>query len=327
MQGSAFTVEEKLPDFTVGVIGCGRMGRERARCAAASGCKVSIVFDPDSDRARTLASEFDAISASSARNCLETPLDAVFICVPPGYRGSIETDCAALRVPLLTEKPAGLSAENVARLCDRMQAADVINAVGYMNRYRSSVQAVKKALATLNPIAFSAYWVCKPYAVPWWTVDEISGGPHNEQATHLFDLARFIFGEIAAIDSQALGKHRVTTALRFESGVLGSIVYSCEASAKDIGMRIFTTRGTFVLNGWDFRLTENTTDSVACPVIEEEDIFLKETRTFLNAARHGRQDLILSNFSDAKKTQEVMDACRKSIELHTVINLNSHANG
>ena len=39
-------------------------------------------------------------------------------------------------------------------------------------------------------------WVNASYAVPWWGRRELSGGPVNEQATHLVDLARHLVGEV-----------------------------------------------------------------------------------------------------------------------------------
>jgi predicted dehydrogenase len=139
----------------------------------------------------------------------------------------------------------------------------------------------------------------------------------------LFDLSRFLFGQIALVESQSLSKNRVSSIVRFESGVLGTILYSCEGLAKDIGMRIFTDRGTLALTGWDFQLTENTIDSVLCTG-SEEDVFLEETRAFLNAVRDGRQELILSSFCDARHTQLAMDASYASIRSHLAMEVNDH---
>ena len=88
-------------------------------------------------------------------------------------------------------------------------------------------------------------------------------------------------------------------------------------------MRIFTDRGTLALTGWDFQLTENTVDSVLCTKAEE-DVFLEETRAFLDAVRDGRQELILSSFCDAQHTQLAMDASRASIRAHVAMEVNNH---
>ena len=310
-----------MPELKVGIVGCGRMGRERGRCAAALGAKVSLVFDTDPARAQSLCDEYCSTPAQHMEECLETDLDAIFVCIPPGSRGTFELHCMDRGVPLLSEKPAGISAVTVSLLSDRSLRTCTINAVGYMNRYRSSIQAVRRKLPTVNAIGFSAHWVCRPYGVPWWGVEELSGGPHNEQATHLFDMTRFLFGEISAVQSRAVGRTRVSSILQFRSGVVGNVFYSCDGNSKDIGIRIFTDRGILALTGWDFAMSENTVDSdLAGP--RNEDIFLEETRAFLNAVQQHRQELILSNFFDAHFTQLAIDASRQSIHTGRTVEVN-----
>jgi hypothetical protein len=89
--------------------------------------------------------------------------------------------------------------------------------------------------------------------------------------------------------------------LAFENGVLGIGMYACESSRKQIAFEVFLPDGSVRLEGWDLRLND--------PV--NEDIFVKETERFFQAIRLANQDLILSDFKSAFKTQCVIDAvCR-----------------
>ena len=49
-----------MSDFNAAVIGCGRMGRERARCVHDLGGTVAAVYDVDLNRARSLAAEYNS---------------------------------------------------------------------------------------------------------------------------------------------------------------------------------------------------------------------------------------------------------------------------
>ena len=137
-------------------------------------------------------------------------------------------------VAVLVEKPIGLSRSRRRsspreRCC---QKQPVINAVGYMNRYRPSVLAARAAAAASTVSAVAGHWASKRYAVPWWSQTNLSGGPFNEQATHLVDLVRFVVGEIADVRAFAgpIGDEksisRAAVAMRFENGAVGTLAYS-----------------------------------------------------------------------------------------------------
>ncbi|MBV8550403.1 MAG: Gfo/Idh/MocA family oxidoreductase [Acidobacteriaceae bacterium] len=302
-----------MAELNIGIIGCGRMGRERARCAQALGARIRIVFDPDHTRSADLTTKYGGRVGQSVEECFHLGLDAILLCTAPGTRRPAEILCLENRVPFLVEKPVSTSAAQCRDLVERLQQQPVINAVGYMNRYRSSVQQAREILRHAEIIGLSAHWICKPYNVPWWKDDQYSGGPHNDQATHLFDLSRLLVGEITEIQARFQGTATVATILRFETDAVGTTLYSCDGHSKDIGIRIFTQRGTIALTGWDFRMTENTITAILADACEE-DIFLSETSAFFEAVHSGRKDLIQSDFLDAVRTQRVLDAARQSWE-------------
>ncbi len=302
-----------MTDLKIGIVGCGRMGKERARCSQASQATVAAFFDIDSTRSSELARLYNAKSLARVDDCFDMDLDALFLCTAPGTRGPVEMRCIEAGLPLHVEKPIGLSVELGLPILSCLRDAPVLNAVGYMNRYRSSVVLARELLHSAEIIGFSAHWVCKRYNVPWWEQEQFSGGPHNEQATHLIDLCRYLVGDVRLVNSMFHGISRVSSSLECESGVLGTVFYSCDGNGKDIGMRIFTSAGSLFLSGWDFRLAENGIDG-RLPIASDEDIFLIETQNFLEAVRLGRQSLLKSDFADALKTQAVMDALKRSAQ-------------
>ena len=305
-----------MAQLKVAIVGCGRMGRERARCAHQAGARISAVYDLDAGRADALAAQWETRVLASEDEFVESGVDAVFLCTPPDTHGPLALAAIRAGMAFLVEKPVAASRDAGDRVEAELARWPVLNAVGYMNRYRASIQLARRLLSGKNVLGMCGYWVCKKYTVPWWLNPASSGGPLNEQATHLFDIFRFLVGEIACVESilstpsnedLSLG---AAVSLRFESGALGTIYYSCEASAKDIGARIFTSEGSIALAGWDFQLVENSIHGTV-PSAQPEDIFAVETTAFLESVRTGRRDLIASDWLDAMKTQRVIEAARQ----------------
>jgi myo-inositol 2-dehydrogenase/D-chiro-inositol 1-dehydrogenase len=298
-------------NFKIGIIGGGRMGRERARSVTQLGAKVMTVCDADSERAQTLAAELHAQSVTHPGEIDWQQLDAAFICTPPGCRGAAELAAIEAGVPLLVEKPIGLSAEPSMALLQALEKRPVINAVGYMNRYRQSVLQARDLVAASPALGVVFHWLATQYRVPWWLNREQSGGPVNEQCTHFVDLCRFLIGEISAVSAvarplsnapQVSGTFAMT--LTFDKGTLGVGLYGCESNLKQIAFEIFRPDGSVRLQGWDLRLGD--------PVVE--DVFVKETGAFFRAIQHQNQSLILSDFKSAFTTQCVIDAVRRAAE-------------
>ncbi len=115
-------------ELKVAIVGCGRMGRERARCVQTLGAGVQCVFDVDRERSSRLAQEHGARAANSWEECLAESPDAAFICIPPGLRGPIETECVERGIPLLVEKPIGLAAnecKHLVLLCYKQEQFEI----------------------------------------------------------------------------------------------------------------------------------------------------------------------------------------------------------
>lgn len=303
----------------VGIIGCGRMGTDRARCVASCGATVIAVADVDRGRAEALGLTLTGCRvAADGADVIRMRPDAVFICTPPSARTDLELLAIDTRIPFFVEKPIGVSASLADPVRQRLATSNVVHAVGYHNRCRSSVRHARRLLEGRTILAVSAYWVGRKYLVPWWLEDGDSGGPINEQATHVVDLCRHLCGEITAV-SGAIGSvvdsgERALSAavtLRFASGALGSLVYSCEATlGKQIGVRIITPAGGLTLSDWDLTLTHNDIDGTGLSSAPE-DIFAEETRRFLAAVSAQDPSAVACSYEDAFATQQVVDRIRQ----------------
>ena len=292
----------------VGVIGAGRMGQIRALAARDLGAAVVVVCDSEEDRARDLAKRVGAHAVVEVTAVRMDELDALFLCTPPSVR---EIGAMAIKsgVHLLVEKPLGLSTKACEPLIQALDSRPVITAVGYMNRYRPSVLQVRASLAEETPIGITANWFGGRYSVPWWSDPEQSGGPINEQCTHLVDICRYLIGEILSVQAFVSNGVNIAEAeaaaaiLKFENDVFGTLLYSCKASEKLVELQAYTAHRTLCLKGWDFRLPEDNKQT-----LDKNAIFTIEVRNFLNSIITGESNKIRSDLRDAFRTQRVVDA-------------------
>lgn len=300
-----------MAQLNIAIVGCGRMGRERARCVHESGARIVGVLDSDPERAGALADEYQSRILSHENEL--AGCDAIFLCTPPNARPTLALLALRFGIPFFAEKPLGIHHTAAEPVLRALEQHPLVNAVGYMNRWRRSIQHARRVLQGRRVLGIEAHWFTRPYSVPWWLDELGSGGPHNEQATHLFDVARFLCGEICAVtatctpDTNPTRALNVASTLRFESGAVGTILYSCEARAKEIGARVFTDDGALAFAGWDFTLTENSIDGTV-PNGPPEDIFLLETQAFLAAAVSGEANAVSADWQDAFRTQLAVDA-------------------
>jgi predicted dehydrogenase len=305
----------------IGIVGCGRMGSERARATIALGHELAVVYDPDVERAGALGAKYSAGLVLDKEDGIPwSTLDAMFICTPPGLRSNYELAAIEAGLPFFIEKPIAITSSDCVPVLAALNARPTIHAVGYMNRCRDSVLFARQLLAQCNNVlGVCCHWVGRKYRVGWWLERDQSGGPLNEQATHAFDLSRVLAGEISSVQATARDSAdsldlspSVACTLNFSAGPLGTIFYSCEADDKHINLRVITSGGLLEFSGWDLRLTANTINGVF-PTACEEDVFVCESDRFFIAIQRGDPTLVPCDLVDAYRTQLVVDAARVSL--------------
>lgn len=305
----------------VAVVGCGRMGRVRAQAVKASGSTPAVFCDIDIERARRLASlvEPTGIVLDDWRGIDFAAVDALVVCTPPSARGPLERTAVEAGLPIFVEKPIGLSSQQCAPVLQALEARPGVTAVGYMNRYRRSVADAIERLGTRQIVGIAAYWAAAPYATPWWEHPDLSGGPLNDYATHLIDLARYVAGNIESVQAVSLVAHpdeseeTAVIGMRFERDAVGSIIYSSAATAKTVAFDIIHDQGALRLVGWDLQLGPETGAEAAVSTPDRDAVFLEETRAFLGAVRARSPVGIRSDFRDAFRTQQVVDTVRRAL--------------
>lgn len=201
--------------------------------------KLAAFADSYLERAEGLAQRVGGNAYDSYQQMLENEaLDALYICVPPFGHGDIEMSAIERNIPFFVEKPIALDGATAEKIAQAVQHKGLITSVGYHWRYMNTVEEARYLLGKTPAKLVLGYWLSSTPPPQWWRSESTSGGQMIEQTTHIFDLARYLVGEVDSVF--ATGAHveraefsesdicEVTTAiLRFQSGALGNISSTC----------------------------------------------------------------------------------------------------
>jgi predicted dehydrogenase len=245
-------------------------------------------------------------------------LDAVFLCLPPHVACEPALAVADRGIALFAEKPLGLDEDFPARIAASIREHNVVSCVGYQWRYLEAVDRARDLLKGRPPQLVVGAWLGETPAAKWWTRADQSGGQIVEQATHIFDLARYLAGEMEP--TAAVG-HRVPrpaypesdildvtqTSVRFASGALGSFsTTSLLPGPHRVGLDIVSDGMALTLDVLDHRLTVRLGKETMTLASHSgfEMPYQLQNRAFIDAVQ-GKPNRIRSPYDDALLTHRL----------------------
>src|SRR5262249_39514136 len=178
---------------------------------------------------------FDGRAYNDFRPMLDREeLEAVYVVVPPHAHTGAEILAAQKGCALFVEKPIANSLETAQEIAAAIDQAGIVNSVGYHMRYQESTDRAREALQDKTIGMLIGYWMGGMPGVAWWRRLEESGGQFVEQTTHIFDLARYLAGDVTEVYANAtvralqdVERFNVTDVgaanLKFKSGAIGTI--------------------------------------------------------------------------------------------------------
>jgi Predicted dehydrogenases and related proteins len=250
--------------------------------------------------------------------------DAAYVCVPPHQAVAIGERLVERGIPFLTEKP--LAADDAAgpmRLAGAIERAGLIVAVGYHLRALDFMAELRDRLAERPPRMIVARWLGSTPPPAWWALVGQGGGQVVEQATHLYDLARYLVGEAEVVgavsvrDGHAEAPGDVADAaaavLRFASGAVGSFASAHRLASGSIEVEfasdgLLTTLRKVPDGGQgDWHVSFDNGHQVL-DLRTERDPYEIQAVAFLDALEAGDPNLLLSSYGDALKTDRLTRA-------------------
>jgi len=311
----------------IGFIGVGGIAKQHLKnLARMDDVEITALCDLDKERAESAAKEFGGKPYQDFRKMLdENKLDAVYVCVPPFAHGEPEEAVISAGLHLFVEKPVDLDLERAKRTNEKIERAKIITAVGYQDRYLDIIARLREFLEGRKVGMIMGYWMGGMPGVAWWRRKELSGGQAVEQTTHIFDMARYLFGEVKCVyaggttglmtDVENYNIEDASAAtLHFESGLVGVIFSACFLTVgRKSGIDIFC-KDAYI----EYKERKSIKIMTQGKEPEEREVgndFLFETdRTFIEAIQKGDGSAIRSPYSDAVRSLELSIAANKSME-------------
>lgn len=332
----------------IGFIGAGFIAnRHLPGLLKIKNAKVVAVSDLIPERAKNTAKKANATAYSNFEDMLnKEDLDAVYVFTPPFVR-EILVKIAELGLPFLVEKPVALTVDQAKKIEHAIIKSGVLSSVGYMFRYFHTTDYAKKLLEENGPIGLVEGWDHFPMRVQdnakekdvftvssdHWLLKKKGGAQIVESTTHLFDLARYLIGEVSEVyatfgrqlltDIKALDKADVTAVtLKFKNGAVGSITSTLGTRKTDLSTRLKVTAKNAVVehqgHSGTVRIYE---DTHVKEVRATVDPFFEEDMTFIQAVATGDGSKIKSSYSDGIETLRVTTAAVEAFKEKKVIRL------
>ena len=223
----------------VGILGAGFIGRIHA-------------LNLKADRRVALVGIADAVPAAAARLAAETqtaPLpdlpalldagaDAVYVTTPNTHHVEPVLSLLGHGAHVFSEKPMATSLEGALRIRRAAERSRGLYQVGFNRRF-ANVYAFARGLidaGRLRPVAAQMKHNRGELRQPSWTSDpKVTGGYLYETPVHLFDMARFLFGDVAEVQGWArqtfyAEPDAFTLLLRFHTGLITTVTSVAHAS-------------------------------------------------------------------------------------------------
>ncbi len=287
--------------------------------------RIVAAFDPDPARVAAACRRFPSCAGfDSLKKMLDSaPFDALYVCVPPYAHDDYEAEAARRGIHLLVEKPVGVDLARARQVQAAIDSAGVINSVGYHWRYMDTTEQAVEALKGRPVGLVLGYWVGGMPGVAWWRVRAQSGGQAVEQTTHMFDLMRYLAGEVESVHAAGSAgllagtpsydiEDASVVTMRLRNGAVASI------TSADIAPRGAGTIGLQVYSRDLIVSVMNTGLKVSTPYHTAEtqpavNAYLVEDRTFVAAVASGDRSGVRSTYADAVRTLELTLAASESM--------------
>jgi myo-inositol 2-dehydrogenase/D-chiro-inositol 1-dehydrogenase len=269
---------------------------------------ISALFDPDPARG----------NIGSFRELLECS-DAVYITAPNTLHADLAVEAVAAGKHVFCEKPMATTVGDAQRVFEAANASKNVFQVGHNRRFAPVYKRLKELLTQSPPHTAHIKMNRGELLKPVWTCDDsVTGGFLYETPIHMFDMMRFQFGEISALDARLSGPNDFSVLVDFASGMHATFVTSADASWFFPYERVevfgkYTTIETAEIESLSYRLgldSETVTEDFRHLAISTRFGFEEEDRLFIDAVISGGPPPVTA--FDGYRSVELVCACYRS---------------
>jgi myo-inositol 2-dehydrogenase / D-chiro-inositol 1-dehydrogenase len=326
-----------MAKIKIGFLGAGYIAGVHATILARDErVKVASVHDVDRERAEQFARSTGAHVAHSSSEAL-AGCDAVYITTPNTIHDELAIFAVEAGNHVFCEKPMATRLTDARRMLKAVKKSKFVFQVGHNRRFAPVYAELKRMLSeTHQPHSAHVKMNRGELINPEWVGDrKTTGGFLYETTIHMFDMLRFLFGEVATV--QAVGSSHeyseiddFSVLMTFQSGMHATLASSADASWLFPFERIevFCHHSTIVTRemeslvyseGLDGRLVERSMHQLSK---EEKWGYAQENRAFIDSIVGGLPPAVSA--LDGYKSVELVNAVYESVKQAKLVEISSH---
>ncbi|MBL0174317.1 MAG: Gfo/Idh/MocA family oxidoreductase [Ignavibacteria bacterium] len=287
--------------LSIGIIGCGSIGREHATCLAAlEDARLSLFADSDRARAEEFLEDFggDGATDDPARVFADPAVDAVYICTHHDSHVPLAIAAAEAGKHVFMEKPLALTVEDCRRIGATLDRTRVLFMTGFKLRFFPLVDRLR---AFIPKPALQVAQICDDrWPDAFWGNDPVKGGGNVlSQGGHAMDLVcHFSAGEPVRIHAEGGNATHpgisivdtLAVTISFSDGSVASLAISDSGASPTVSKFSFQAMdGERAAHLSDRLCVLRLAEGAAVSELREETEqgLLFESRAFLRALRTG----------------------------------------
>jgi predicted dehydrogenase len=237
-----------MPKLRSAIIGLGMMGANHARVLSnLDGVELVAVADPQGDAQKVLP---QIKVLNSVDEVIKLGVDYCVISAPTAFHEEIATQLIAHKIHFLVEKPIADTYTSAVKIRDAAKSANVIGAVGHIERFNSALQEARKRV--LAGELGTIYQVATRRQGPFPSrISDV--GVVKDLATHDIDLTSWITGKKylqvsanAAFRSGREHEDLISVSALLEDSIVVSHLVNWLSPLKERKIIITGEKGTFV---------------------------------------------------------------------------------
>ncbi|HJP92520.1 MAG TPA: Gfo/Idh/MocA family oxidoreductase [Pyrinomonadaceae bacterium] len=325
-----------IKKLRIGIVGAGYIAGVHASVLARDErVQLAAVHDVVPECAERLARAHNAIAVATTLELLER-CDAVFITTPNTQHVSISIASIETGKHVFCEKPLATNVAAAEAVFKRAKDAQGIFQVGHNRRFAPVYTELKRMLSeTHAPRSAHVKMNRGELLKPEWTGDpEITGGFLYETPIHMFDMMRFLFGEVESLYAVA-SKHEYkelddfSVLLRFTSGMHATLATAADASwlYPFERVEVFCHHATLITREMEsLTVSSNLEGHFSQQTMhqlprEEKWGYMQEDRAFVDAIVNGTPPLVTA--LDGLRSVELVNAVYESVRSQGLVTVHS----
>jgi myo-inositol 2-dehydrogenase/D-chiro-inositol 1-dehydrogenase len=315
-----------MDKIKIGIIGAGYIGGVHAQVLARDErVHLAAVYDVAGEKAQGLSRSTDAVTASSVEELIEAS-DAVYITTPNTKHTELAISAATAGKHVFCEKPMATNLADARKVLEAAGTSKTVFQVGHNRRFAPVYAALKRMLsAEATPHSAHVKMNRGELINPEWVGDPlVTGGFLYETTIHMFDMMRYLFGEVTQLT--ALGSTHeypetddFSVLLGFASGVHATLCSAADASwlfpfervEVFCHHRTITTREMEALIASEGMEGKQVTLSMHQLSKEEKWGYLQEDRAFVDSILNSAPAVVTA--LDGYKSVELVEGCYRAV--------------